>query len=221
MTSITVCGTAQIAVAPDRACAHLSIAHVARTSSLALDVIHGRSRQLAGLLIELGYARVDWVAQGAAVSEEWEWKRETHTKVGYRATSGVIVRINDVARIDQLLNRAVEEIPAVVQGLRWSVSESNPARRAVLAAAATDAMYRADAYADALGPQRGAVQVVSDIPFTTTSEPQQLELPPAEVAAADRSGTPSIINPGEIELSARVYVRFAAAPFTDLPRMDR
>lgn len=221
MTSITVCGHGQLGVAPDRASVDLGLAHVARTSSLALDVIGGRARQLADLLTELGFPRLDWVTQGVSVTEEWEWRRDTNTKVGYRATSGVIVRVGDLDKVAELLSRAVDEVPAYVRSLRWSVSADNPLRRVLLAAAATDAIYRADAYADALGLQRGAVEEVSDVPLTSNADPQQAADLFASRSKATETSVTTSVNPGEIELEASVYVRFATIPFADLPQNNR
>lgn len=209
MTSITVCGTAHVAVAPDRATLSLGLTHVAATSSAALAVVAERSQLLAEVISELGFAAGDWTTQGIAVAEEWEWRQDTNTKVGYRATTGVIVRVVDLDRVATLLSRAVDEAAAEIRYVSWSVSENNPARRALLGAAAVDATHRADAYAEALGLQRGVVEEVSDLPITPRSTMQlESDLFGARAKAAD-SPIHMNINPGEIDLQTSVYVRFA------------
>jgi uncharacterized protein YggE len=209
MTSITVRGTAHVAVAPDRATLNLGLTHVATTSSSALEVVAERSQRLADLIGELGFTDTDWTTQGVAVAEEWEWHNETNTKVGYRATTGVSVRIVDLERVAPLLSRAVDDASAEVRDLRWSVSKNNPARRALLGAAAVDATHRADAYAEALGLQRGAVEEVSDPPIASSSSLQpESNLFAMRSKSADSSITMNV-NPGEIDLEASVHVRFA------------
>jgi len=212
MTSITVCGTAHVAVAPDRATLSLGLTHVASTASSALAVVAERSQLLAEVLSEIGFTDHDWTTQGIAAAEEWEWRDNTNTKVGYRATTGVIVRVVDLDRVSALLSRAVDEAAAEIRDVSWSVSENNPARRALLGAAAIDATHRADAYAEALGLQRGVVEEVSDLPIVPRSGiRQESSLFAARSKAAD-SSIQMNINPGEIDLEASVHVRFATLP---------
>jgi len=212
MTSITVRGTSHAAVAPDRATLTLGLTHVATTASAALEVVAERSQNLAAVLGVLGFADADWTTQGVAVTEEWEWHNDTNTKVGHRATTGVIVRVVDLERVAPLLSRAVDDASAEVRDLRWSVSENNPARRALLGAAAVDATHRADAYAEALGLQRGAVEEVSDLPIASGSGFQpEMGLFASRSKSAD-AAIPMNVNPGEIDLEASVHVRFATLP---------
>ncbi|MCU1364654.1 MAG: hypothetical protein JWN39_293 [Ilumatobacteraceae bacterium] len=209
MASITVQGIAMVTVAPDRAVLTLALSHVAPTAGAALDEVAARSHRVERLLGEHRLQPADWSTHGVSVAEEWEWKNDTNTNVGFRASSGVTVRIVDLDMIGPLLHDAVEAGGAQIRDLTWSLSPEHPARRELLGAAALDAVQRADAYADALGLQRGAVEAVSDLPIAEAFGP----LPTATFARA-KSGeaAPISVNGGEIELSATVHVRFTTLP---------
>jgi uncharacterized protein YggE len=94
--------------------------------------------------------------------------RDANTRVGFRATTGITVKIVDFDRIAPLLQRAVDDADAEIRNLQWVVSENHPARHTPLGAAAIDATHRADAYAEALSLQRGPVEVVSDLPMVAS-----------------------------------------------------
>ncbi|MCU1394742.1 MAG: hypothetical protein JWM34_3170 [Ilumatobacteraceae bacterium] len=210
MASITVRGSAITSVAPDRATLDLGLTHVAVTSSAALAEVARQSADVEAVLIRFGLPGTAWSTQGVSVAEEWEWRNDTNTRVGYRATTGVTATLIALDSVAPLLSAAVDEADAQIRDLRWSVSAEHPARRELLAGAALDAVQRADAYADALGLQRGAVEEVSDLPISSgfVVAPMQAM---ARSKAADTGPTMSV-NGGLIELHASVDVRFTTLP---------
>lgn len=210
MASITVCGTADDSVAPDRATLELGLTHIGVASSGAMATVATQSQCLERVLGDAGFVPADWSTQGVTLAEEWEWKNDTNTRVGFRASSGVTVRIVDLERIAPLLQAAVDDADAQVRDLRWAVSDHHPARSALLGAAALDAVHRADAYAEALGLQRGAVEEVSDLPMVSAPGPQPMVMM-ARSKAADNAPTLSVSG-GQITLHASVYVRFTTLP---------
>jgi uncharacterized protein YggE len=210
VASITVAGQAVAAVTPDRATLDLGLTHVGLTASAAMDAVAARSNGLQRLLGELGFEAADWSTQGISLGEEWQWKNEENVLVGHRATTGITVTITAFERISTLLQRAVDDAGAQIRNLHWLVSAQHPARRTLLGAAATDAVARADAYAEALGLQRGAVEEVSDLPIAAAPEPRPM--PAAMRLKAADSGPPLNVNAGEIELQATVFIRFTTLP---------
>ena len=164
MATVTVIGTARASVRPDRAVLDLGLTHVALSSSEAMDRVAEQSNELADHLDELGFDEREWSTQGVTLSEEWEWKNDTNTKVGYRATTGVTVNIVELDLVNQVLSVAVDDAGAQVRSLRWLVAPDNPAREALLGAAAIDARHRALAYSSALNLSLGQVEDISDLP---------------------------------------------------------
>jgi uncharacterized protein YggE len=209
MATVTVSGTARASVRPDRATLDLGLTHVAVGSSDAMDEVARRSQELAGRLRDLGVADRAWSTQGISVAEEWEWKHDTNTRVGYRATSGITVTIEDLELVSPLLRSAVDVAGAQVRDLRWSVSPDNPANDALLGAAALDGRRRAIAYATALGLVLGAVEEISDLPMSWTGASRSVAADAMLRMAKTGPETPGMaVNPGEVELIATVFIRF-------------
>jgi uncharacterized protein YggE len=204
--SITVCGVASSSVQPDFVVLGLGLTRLAADAGSALDEVAARSRRVAALLAESGLSTVDWVTDGVQVAEEWQWKNDTNTMVGYRATSGVSATVRRADAVGGLLRDAVGDCGASVRNLSWRVDAENPARQALLGDAARDARLRASAYADALGLRLGEVEWVSEMPPAAPHE----ETAPAQMRMAKAAQADDIsVSGGRIDLAAAVYVRFA------------
>ena len=213
MPSITVRGSATRSVQPDYVVVRLGLSHLAPDAPAALDEVAKRSAKLTALLTKLGLKRTEWVSEGVNVAEEFEWRKEQNVSVGYRATTGVAATLRSVDKVGVLLRDAVGKSQAEVRSLSWAVDADNAARRALLGDAATDARLRAESYAAALGLKLGKVEVVSDEPLRVESDRAEGGAPMAMAyaARAAKETAPEVsISGGLIELSAEVFVRFAA-----------
>lgn len=210
MASVLVCGSATANVQPDRALVSLGLTHVAPDAGSAMDEIGRRSRQLDEMLTGFGFERAEWVTDGINVGEEWQWKNDTNTLVGYRATSGVAVTVRQFAIIGQLVRDAVTGCGATIRSLQWFVDDHNPAHTTLLAEAAADAKRRATAYTSALGLRLGEVELISETPISTGPVVPQAEV--MTMRAAKMDAEPMSVSDGVITLSSAVHVRFAVLP---------
>jgi uncharacterized protein YggE len=207
MSSIIVCGSSRRSVQPDRAVVDLGLSVVASDAPSALDQVSTRSGVLENVLNDLGIPRADWVTDGVAVAEEFEWRNDTNVLVGHRATAGVTVTLHDPAQIAGLLREAVGTAGGQVRGMTWHVDPQNPVNHQLLGEAALDARRRAEAYVGALGLSLGAVELISESAIDP-SQPQVRE----QMARSMKAGAPAAdmsISGGQLELVAQVYVRFA------------
>lgn len=214
MSSVVVTGTARQLVQPDRVSVALGLSAVAADAAAALDQVSARSVTLRDRLADLGFTERDWVTDGVSVAEEWEYRRDTHTLVGHRASTAVTVTIDRSDRMDRLaplLRVAVGDAAAQVRDLRWQVDDANPVRHELLGRAALDARRRATAYAEALGLTLGAVELISESPIGGGPPPGDAR-PVAMMARADAQAPEMAVSGGQIELAARVHVRFAILP---------
>jgi uncharacterized protein YggE len=210
MSTITVTGTARAAVTPDRALVRIALTHLAPTASAAMTEISRRGEALAVLLAELGVARADWATSGVNVAEESEWRNDRSVVVGQRATASASITVRDIAAdydvLAGLLRDVVDTVGGRIDSMSWVVDDDNPARLELLAAAAQDARVRADTYAGALGLVVSGVDAVSEHPL---SNPEPRAEGAAVMGRAMMSDVaPLPINAGDVDLTARVNVRF-------------
>jgi len=208
MPSVTVRGTALAAVTPDRAELSLALTHLAPDAAGALDEISSRSQRFEQILISLGFTSDDWATDGVQIAEEYQWQKEANVLVGHRATTALTVTVRSTGLVTSVIRDGVTTAGASVRSLTWRVDADNPARAALLGAAARDARVRATAYVEALDLRLGEVELVSEAPIAAESQPQPQ---PRMAMAAKMSdgGAELSLNGGRAELSAEVYVRFA------------
>lgn len=206
MPSVTVRGSALAAVAPDRAELSLAITHLAADPATALEEASTRSQRLEQMLAALGIGRSEWTTDGVQVAEEHQWKNDSNVLVGHRATTALTVTVRSTELVSAVIRDGVTDAGASVRSLTWRVDADNPARAALLGAAARDALVRATAYADALGLRLGEVELISEVPLVPEPSPQ----PRTMMAAAKMADSVELsVSSGTVELNAEVYVRFA------------
>jgi|JI10StandDraft_1071094.scaffolds.fasta_scaffold131794_2 uncharacterized protein YggE len=207
MSSVTVRGSALASVTPDRAEVSLALSHLAGDAATALDRLAERSQQLESMLVSHGFAPEDWATEGVQVAEEHQWKNDTDTVVGYRATTAIAVTVRSTDLVSAVIRDGVTGAGADVRNVQWRVDAQNPARRDLLGQAALDARVRAAAYVEALGLALGEVELISELPPVAEPGPA----PRAMMAMAKGAGdaTELAMSGGLVELHAEVFVRFA------------
>jgi len=213
MTSVVVCGSARRLVQPDRAILALGLSVVAKDAATALDQVAASSTQLSDILDAAGIRAADRTTDGVGVAEEWEWRKDTNTLVGYRASTAVSIVLTDLSLIAPLLREAVGTSSAQVRGLTWQVDADNPAHHELLGEAARDARRRATAYVEALGLSLGNVELISETPIAAGDPRGDVVAQSAPMMMKARGGAAEVaVQPGQIELSSEVHVRFAVLP---------
>ncbi len=212
MATVTVVGSATATVRPDRVVARLQLSSLAAQPADAIDAVAASSRRLEALLADVGIAAEESATSGIEIGEEWQHRRDENVLVGYRASVRVAVTVTDLEVLGRLVRDAVAHVGAQVQGLDWSVDATNPVRRELLGQAAVDARARADAYATALGLTVSAVDAVSELPLSAPPEP----MPRGGAAFAMKMASAEMdqlaTSPGQVEITARVHVRFNVLP---------
>lgn len=115
------------------------------------------------------------------------------------------MRLTDLELIGRLVTRATTELGARVDGPRWQIAPENPVRLEAARQAAADGQRKAQAYAEGVGAQLGAL--------VGLVEPEMSRMHRRGggmiKALAASGGMP--IEPGEHEVTAAIEVTFALA----------
>jgi uncharacterized protein YggE len=207
MASVIVRGTAAASVTPDRAELSLEVAHRAADAATALDEVAAMSGRLVDVLESHGIDRASWATDGVQVGEEYQWRDNQQVMTGFRAATGITVTVGGADLVGAIVRDTVGGTGASVRNLAWKVDRDNPARRALLAAAALDARVRATSYADALGLRLGEVELISETPIVPDAPQPRMMV--AAMDSAKVGGTEVEVSSGLVELTADVHVRFA------------
>ena len=164
--TVTVSGEAVVPAVPDETRFHITISAVRERSEEALQDVASRSHRLDALFDELGIPNTKRATTGVAVSEKRDWVPNTDRTEhrGFEAKLSVDVTIDDPSVSGRLLQGAVEDVGAFVDGPRWRLDPGNTARFEAYREAARDAERKAKTYADALGLQLGQVRSITESP---------------------------------------------------------
>ncbi len=218
--TITVRGSHETRIAPERAIAHVTArvdgpargGVVERIAALAAPVRADLTeRKTAGAVAE-------WSSQRVSVWSERPWNAEGrqldlvhHASVEFTAT------FTDFMLLSDWLNGVAENDGLQVGSVEWELSPETRARveREVAAAAVTVAVERATAYASAIG--RGTVTPleIADPGLLTGhgdpgAGPQPLRMARSAMAM-DAGGAPAVdFQPDDLVVSASVEARFTA-----------
>ncbi len=111
-----------------------------------------RAEAVAALSAQVGAAPVERAGVTVRRRTLWvrdDWRREE--VVGARASTDLVLRVDDVAALEPLVSALTAAEPATLDGPVWELTDPGPARREAQALAVADARDRAQGYAAALG----------------------------------------------------------------------
>jgi uncharacterized protein YggE len=138
-------------------------------------------------------SRVKLAEDGEHTSTGWQHR-------GYRASSRLVVRLDDGELASRLVTDAAERVDLRIDGPGWRVAHDNPGHADARRLAAVDARQKAEEYAAALGGRIGAIVSIDE----SETKPAPVFGPMA--LRAEAAGMP--IEGGERELGAEIDVTF-------------
>jgi uncharacterized protein len=135
-----------------------------------------------------------------SLQQEFDYKDGRQTPRGYVARNVVEVRVDDLAKLGEVMDAAVGSGATSIHGLRFDLKERAAAEREALTLAVTDAMARASAAAS--GVKRTVERVVRIDETSRGQLPPQPFAAPRMMAADSAQTTP--VAEGELEIRAQV-----------------
>jgi hypothetical protein len=200
---ITVTGDGRVALPPDTAVIDLGAeARAARLADATAEV----DRMMRAVLTRikaLGVADADIRTTSYAIDPVAE-PRQTGDPgvrvVGYRVSNLVQLRTRDVGGVGRLVDAAVAAGANVVRNLQFTIDDSAGAEATARARAMQDAAVKARQVAAAAGVSLGRLLSVSE------------SSPVRPVARMSLAAAPGPIEPGQIEVTVSLEVRYAIAP---------
>jgi uncharacterized protein len=209
--TIKIQGQGSAPTVPDGIRFRLTLSAIRPRSDDALQDVTARSERLDALLTDLGIPDEARSTSGLSIREQRDWvtettdgaHRERSVHRGYEAQNSILVRLDDPAMSGRLVQRAVEDADAFVDGPWWHVAAENPGHLEACAEAARDARRRAEAYTRALGLRLGAVRSITDSVATPWERPAGMML-----AGGGRAASEGIGIDANLELSATVTITY-------------
>ena len=133
---------------------------------------------------------------------EYDYANGRQTPRGYAARNTIEVRVDDLAKLGEVLDAAVGSGATLLHGLRFDLKKRDDLEREALQKAVAAAVARADAMA--AGARRGIDRVLRiEESFSGGGEPRPMMMMERSMAKQD-AATP--VSAGEIEIRAQVRV---------------
>ncbi len=205
-STIVVTGRAERKIPADRA--SISIAVETRGPTAAAAAFDNARLQKAVLQALRGAGVQDAQLSSAGYSVEPNWREDDRGRPskrdGYVAENSIYVEVTELDRIGVFIDAALAAGATNVGGVQFTATNTEEARRAVLAAAIINARGDAETMAKAAGGTLGRLIEVSTERFDPS--PRMLL---QEVRVTGPGGGPTEIAPREIEVSVIVATRWS------------
>jgi uncharacterized protein YggE len=196
---VTVSGEATIAVAPDMAELRSGVTTQGKTAREASAANARAMTSVLAALKEAGIAGEDIQTTRLSIQPVQDRNRPGAERItGFQASNQITIRMRDVTRVGDILDRLVTAGANEFGGLDFFVSAPSKLLDSVRPQAILDARRKADIYARAAGLELGrAVSII-----------EEGVAPPIPLRAAARAAPATPVAPGQETLRATVTVSF-------------
>ena len=199
---VVTTGEALVRRAPDRAFVTVTVETRARTPREAQRL---NAEAMTAVQQRLDQARVPKDAvrtQGYDLQQEFDFVGGKRVALGFVARNAVEVRVDEVARVGELLDVAVQGGATAIGGVRFDVRDREVAEREAIRLAVADARARAEAAASGAGRSVDRVIRIED-------QRESAAGPRPMIAMMKSADATTPIEPGLIEIHARVSLTAA------------
>ena len=204
--TVTVTGTATASVAPDMAHINMAVTRQSPAPASAQQEVAKVTERTLALLGKLGIERKHINTTGASIRPDNRWNPDTKQQelIGYTATRSIQVELQDLEKLGELLEGAVETGVNQLQPPVLDSTQRREVHRDSLAKAADNARANASSLAQALDAKLGRVLQINAADYSPPPRPM-LRMQ-ADAAMAESAG--QSYNAGDIRFDSSVNVVF-------------
>jgi len=203
--TITVTGRGQFEVKPDTAVISLGVSELRDTPLDAYNALNTSITKIAGALTAMGVKEDQIQTSTFNLSGEYDWTQDRGRQlIGYRATNTLSITTQELDKVANLIQAAVEAGANDLNGVSFSVKNSDKLLEEALKMAVSDAKAKANLVAGELGARVLQVKSVSVQDQGTSLVKASREMAMDNLAAA----APVPVYSGTTSFSATVSVTF-------------
>jgi uncharacterized protein YggE len=197
---VITAGEGVVKRAPDRAWVSISAESRARSPRDAQRANADAMTAVIGKLKGAGLAADAIRTVGYNIQPEFDFNSGTQTLRGYVARNSIEVRVDDLARVGEVVDLSVGSGATTVGGVRFDLKDREGAEREALRLAVADAKARAEAAAAGAGSRIDAVIRIEE-QGARGPEPQPVMM---TVRVGGDVGKETPISAGDLEIRATV-----------------
>ena len=205
--TMSLTGRAEVSAPPDMAVISSGVVTEAKTAREALTANNAAMAEVIAALKQAGIAEKDLQTAGFSVEPQYlyppqqsDGRRDPPRIVGYRVSNSLSVKVRDLARLGEVLDRSVSLGANQVSGIAFSVEDDTALMDEARMQAMADAARKARLYADAAGVELKRIVSISET--DRPGPPQPFMARALRMEAADTVP----VEAGELALSVEVNV---------------
>jgi hypothetical protein len=203
--TVTVSGLGTANAAPDVAYVQLGVQIIETDASLAVEESTTRMAAVMDVIKAMGVAEKDVQTTQYAMSVQQQYDREGKPtgEITYRVSNQVRVKLHDLSKIGELLQKTLAARANTVGGVTFSIEDPDALQQQARDEAIADARTKAEQLAAGLGASLGPVRQVSEF---GGGRPVAEVAKTMELRAAGGGEVP--ISGGELSVSVQIQVVF-------------
>jgi uncharacterized protein len=198
--TVVVRGSGEVRAVPDMATIALGAEQLARTPTEAQAGVAKAMTAVQQRLTAAGVPKDAIRTVNYDVQAQFDYANGRQTLRGYVARHSIEVRVDDIAKVGELLDVAIAAGGTSVQGVRFDLKKREALEREALTRAVADARARADALAAGAGSAVAGIVRIEEAGLGGGSEPPMMRMA-AQPMAADMAPP---VAPGETVIRASV-----------------
>lgn len=215
--SVIAGGSATVEREPDRAMVTLGISQRAPTAEAAQDAVNRamsriiedtRALKIEGTLVQTSGVSLFPIYEDRNPRQSQAGQPPELKVVGVNASSSVTVRIDDVARVGEVIDAAINAGANQVSGVNFTLRDDTEARAEALRLAVHAARHKAETMANAAGHTLGPLTEISE-----ASDIMPISRSFARAGLAmESSMAPTPVEGGRIAVNASVSIIYSLGP---------
>lgn len=202
--TITVTGEAEMMMSPDRATVTIGVETWGK-NIISIKADNGkRVKAILDAVKGLGIPAKDIMTRDLSIQPEYSWKDDRREFIRYRMRNVVVITVNDLAKIEDVVNAGVNESSNVLEGVAFSTKDAARLQDSLQIQAARNARTKAVALAEAVGAKVGDAITITE---SQTYEPRPIYAMRAMASMSDESRT-TPIESGQLTLKSTINIVF-------------
>ena len=201
--TITVTGEAEMTMSPDRAMVTIGVETWGK-NIMSIKTDNGkRVKAILDAVKGLGIPAKDIMTRDLSIQPEYTWKDDRREFIRYRMRNVVVITVNDLAKVEDVVNAGVNESSNVLEGVTFSTKDAGRIQDSLQIQAARNARAKAVALADAVGAKVGDAITITE---SQTYEPRPVYAMRAMAMADQAPSTP--VESGQLTLKSTINIVF-------------
>ncbi len=206
--TVTVSGSGTANATPDIAYVQLGVQVIESDAELAVKESTDRMTAVMQVIKEMGIEEKDvqTTQYNMSVQQQYDRDGQPTGEITYRISNQVRVKVRDLTKIGELLQKTLAAGANTVGGVTFSIEDPKALQKQARDLAIADAREKAEQLAAGLGASLGAVRQVSEF---SAGRPVPEAAPVMEMRAVGGGEVP--VSGGELSVSVQIQVVFDLA----------